>query len=118
MKIKQIAFIFTILSMTGLPEIFAQNTDGELVKQLIAKKRNYNKEKGYGFRIQLSNGNEIDIKKTRELFALEYPTIASYILFESPEWKVQVGDFRTNLEADKALNIFRKKFRGAIVVPR
>ena len=26
------------------------------------------------------------------------------ILFESPEWKVQVGDYKTRLEADRILN--------------
>lgn len=118
MRIKQIAFIFTALSITGLAEVNAQKSDTQLVKELIQKKRNYNRDKGFGFRIQLSNGNEIDIKKTKQLFTIEFPTIATYILFDSPDWKVQVGDYRTSLEADKALNLINKKFRGAIVVPR
>uniref|UniRef100_UPI004048D432 SPOR domain-containing protein n=1 Tax=Polaribacter sp. TaxID=1920175 RepID=UPI004048D432 len=118
MKIKQIVFIFIALSIAGLAQANAQKSDTELVQELIQKKRSYNSDKGFGFRIQLSNGNEIDIKKTKELFIVEFPTIATYILFDSPDWKVQVGDYRTSLEADKALNLMSKKFRGAIVVPR
>jgi hypothetical protein len=35
--------------------------------------------------------------------------------YESPEWKVRVGNYKTRLEADRALLKFKEKFTGAIV---
>lgn len=90
----------------------------EKVKSLIKKKRQFNKRNGYGYRIQLENGNETAVKTTQEKFRLEFPTIKTYILFESPEWKIQVGDYKTRIEADKNLKGLKEKFSSAIVVPR
>jgi hypothetical protein len=38
-------------------------------------------------------------------------------VYNSPEWKVQVGNYKTKLEADKDLIKFQKKITGIIVVP-
>jgi len=37
-------------------------------------------------------------------------------MYKSPEWKTQVGNFTTRLEADRILNIISEKFTGAIVL--
>jgi len=102
----------------GTANIYGQTTTSDEVKSLLEKKIKYNKKNGYGYRIQLDNGNEIAIKTTQSKFKLEHPTIKTYILFESPEWKVQVGDYKTRLEADKILNGIKLKFPSAIIVPR
>lgn len=96
----------------------AQTTQSKEVSELIKKKRAYNREYGYGFRIQLANGTETEIRKNNQQFSLLFPTIKTYILFETPDWKIQVGNYTTRLEADRALNMIQHKFRGAIVVPR
>ena len=118
MKIKP-----TFVSLVIIFCAFAFQTQGQTVKdkavtELIQKKRNYNHKNGFGFRIQLNNGFETAVKKSNSRFKVEYPSIHTYILFESPDWKVQVGDFRTRIAADKALNKIKIKFPEAIVVPR
>jgi len=115
---KSIFIPFLIVLVVGITSTNAQTTTSKEVSALIQKKRTYNKENGYGFRIQLNNGFETAIKTTRSKFNLEFATIKTYIIFESPEWKVQAGDFKTKLEADKVLNEIKKKFPSAIVVPR
>lgn len=118
MKTHTLLLIFFLTIGFGTLQSKAQIVKNEKVTDLIKKKRDFNKENGIGFRIQLTNGFETSIKKTNSLFKIEYPTIKTYILFESPDWKVQVGNYKTRLEADKALNQFKKKFPESIVVPR
>ena len=36
---------------------------------------------------------------------------------EQPEWKTQVGFYKTKLEADRALLNFKRKYQSAIVIP-
>ncbi|MGB0892187.1 MAG: SPOR domain-containing protein [Flavobacteriaceae bacterium] len=93
------------------------NTDNEEIKALINKKRAYNKQFGFGYRIQLFNGLETSAKKIKSKFSIENPTIKTYLRYYKPEWKVRIGNYKTKLEADKALNIFKKDYPGAIIVP-
>jgi hypothetical protein len=118
MKNKRILIYFLVVLFGGILSSNAQTTTSEEVKSLIKKKRAFNKKNGYGFRIQLDNGLETPVKTTQEKFKLEFPEIKTYILFESPEWKVQVGDYKTRIEADKNLRDIKRKFPAAIVVPR
>lgn len=94
-----------------------QKTDSVLVSEFIAKKRAFNKEYGYGYRIQLYNGFEVKAKQTKYRFAIEFPTIKTYLTYRKPEWIVQVGYYNTKLEADRALLELVKKFPSCIVVP-
>ena len=94
-----------------------QNNDNEKIKDLIAKKRAYNKSFGFGYRIQLYNGNERRAKSIKSQFNAEFPGILSRLKYNAPEWKVQVGNYKTKLEADKALQLFQEEFSGIIVVP-
>ncbi|NVK53856.1 MAG: SPOR domain-containing protein [Flavobacteriaceae bacterium] len=118
MNRKYILPIFLVIFCLGIFTGHGQTIKDEKVTSLINKKRAYNKKNGYGFRIQLDNGFETRVKTTRSKFRIEFPTIQSYLLFESPEWKVQVGDYKTKLEADKMLNSIKAKFPSAIIVPR
>ena len=118
MNIKSVltSFLFTVI--LGTMSVNGQTNASDEVKSLIKKKVQYNKKNGYGFRIQLDNGLETTIKTTQSKFRLEHPTIKTYILFESPEWKVQIGDYKTRLEAVKILNGIKLNFPLAIIVPR
>ena len=118
MKLRSIFISFLVVFCASIISTSAQTTVDTDVTALLKKKRAYNKKNGFGFRIQLDNGLETAIKTTKSKFGLEFPTMRTYILFESPDWKVQVGDYKTRLEADKVLNDIKIKFPFAIVVPR
>lgn len=97
-----------------------QKTDKQLIEEFIQKKKDFNKEFGYGFRIQLYNGFEVEAKKTQAKFRIEFPEIRTYLVYRQPEWKIQIGLHKTQLEADRAINELelKKKFgAGVIVVP-
>ncbi len=111
-----IFFLFAFcLSQSGFSQ--EQKSDSELIAEFIKKKKEFNKEFGYGFRIQLYNGFEVEAKKLRAEFHIEFPEIKTYLIYRQPEWKIQVGLYKTRLEADRALLAIKKEFGTAIVVP-
>ena len=117
MKKTTLFTLFVALFFVGNFNLSAQNSDNEKVKELIDKKRAYNKQFGFGFRIQLYNGREQKARSLHAKFRVLYPTIYSKLKFDSPDWKVQVGNYKTRLEADKAMIKFSEKFSGIIVIP-
>ncbi|WP_298882469.1 SPOR domain-containing protein [uncultured Polaribacter sp.] len=119
MKIKFIVIAFLTVLFTANYSAFSQNktTKSTEIKSIISKKRSFNKEFGFGYRIQLYNGNEQQARKFRARFNIEFPENSSKLVYNAPEWKVQVGLYKTKLEADKDLIKFQEKFSGIIVVP-
>ena len=74
-----------------------------------------------GFRIRIyrdlgqkSRKQSEDIEKT---FMEKYPGIAVYRSYQSPYYKVSVGDFRTRDAAMKLYNQLLKEFPKAFIVP-
>ncbi len=118
MKKIPLIFYLVLTHLMVLP-IFSQSekTDKELIDNLISKKRSYNKEFGYGFRIQLYNGFEVETKKIRAKFKIDFPETKTYIVYQQPEWKIHVGFYKTKLEADRALLNLKRKYESAIVIP-
>lgn len=116
---KNIYILILIFSFTGIYNTNAQDktSENEKITSLINKKRAYNKAYGFGFRIQLYNGLETQAKKIKSKFSIENPEIKTYLRYFKPEWKVRVGNYKTKLEADKALNIFKEDYPGAIIIP-
>jgi len=66
-------------------------------------------------RIQIYNGD----RENAELIMQEYLEIYSdtsvNIIYETPNYKIWIGNFYTQLEADKKLIEIRKKFRSAFI---
>ena len=119
MKLKSIFTHFLVIICLGTLSVNSQTTVNEDVSSLITKKRKFNKENGYGFRIQLFYGSETNAKTELELFSLKFPSIKTYIDYSNPPyWKSLVGDYKTRLQADKILNEIKMRFPSAIVVPR
>lgn len=119
MKKRTIILTFTLFFTISILSIKAQERQykNQDIANLIAKKRDYNKNIGTGYRIQLYNGLETKARSIQDRFRLQYPNVHTKIRYEQPDWKIQVGDYRTRLEADRALNEIRTKFNGAIVIP-
>ena len=117
-KIK-ITLFLAIFLLLGSFHVNAQESynNTKAIEKLIEKKREYNKTNRTGYLIQLYNGLERTAKSTRYRFKVEFPYIPTELEYKAPEWKVQVGNYKTRLEADRALNIIRRKFSGAIVIP-
>jgi hypothetical protein len=70
-----------------------------------------------GYRIQINFGQDRnEANKVRGDFSAKYPGIPTYMSYQQPYFKVNVGDYRTKLEAVKNLNMVRKNYPGAFVI--
>lgn len=56
-----------------------------------------------GFRVQIASFSGTNSKTSafslRDRFITDYPSVQAYIVYDEPNFKVKVGDFRTRLEA-------------------
>jgi hypothetical protein len=119
MKNKSYLTVFFFVLIVGCLSISAQNktNTSKQIKTLIAKKRAFNKKYGYGFRIQIYYGNETKARSMKSEFKVNYPEVYAKLDYNQPYWKVQVGNYKTRLEADKAMVNFSENFTGLIVIP-
>lgn len=87
----------------------------EMIPQLIALKTQMVKDSRIGerFRIQLFSGDNSQASKVIKEYRTLYPNWPSTIVYETPNYKVWVGNFRTSLEADRALMEIKNTFPAA-----
>jgi septal ring-binding cell division protein DamX len=119
MKNKFYLAAFLLVLIAGNRSISAQNNTNSStqIKNLIAKKRAFNSKFGYGFRVQIFYGDETKARGIQNKFKVNFSNVYTKLDYEQPYWKVQVGNYRTRLEADKAMVSFSEKFSGLIIVP-
>ena len=84
------------------------------IDHLIAVKKGIEDTKKY--RIQVYNGNLEGAKKVKSNCDTQFYGWPCDISFETPNFKVRVGKFRTRLEADKYLLEVKKKYPSAFIL--
>ncbi|MDB4204307.1 SPOR domain-containing protein [Polaribacter sp.] len=111
--------IFLCYLLANINNLSAQNATNksEAVQKLLDKKTRYNSTVGFGYSIQIYYGNETIAKSKNAKFIMLYPAIKTKLVWDNPDWKVQVGNYKTKLEADRANLIYKKEFSGTIVIP-
>ena len=72
-----------------------------------------------GYRVQIAAFSGVNSKANafnlRDRFMLDYPQVQAYIVFDEPNFKVKVGDFRTRLEAYAFLQQIKETYKGYLV---
>lgn len=72
-----------------------------------------------GYRVQIASFSGTNSKTSafnlREQFTADYPMVQAYIVFDEPNFKVKVGDFRTRLEAYAFLQQIKEIYKGYII---
>lgn len=83
--------------------------------QMNQRKRGW---EGYRLEIFFGSDNKAREKATRvkNEFNLIYPTIPAYVSFQTPNFKVRVGDFRNKSEALKAKAAIASRYPNAFIV--
>ena len=116
-KIKNIIFLFTILFSCGL---IAQegtvtiNQDQEIGALLEIKKDIEISSNRYKIQIY-SGASRGSAESARSKFSGSYSNWSSSIEYETPNYKIWVGNFRNRLEADRALIRIKKTFINAFI---
>ena len=123
MTAKFLSLLAFILLIPGV--LLSQENEGDLrvessasVKELIAQKIAHYKEQNSspGYKIQIYYGSEKECYEIKDEFTSLFPDIPTSIIFSTPQWKLQVGEYRSRLEADKSIQSIKKEYPSAIVL--
>lgn len=87
-------------------------------EQLLAEKRKINSSLTVNerYKIQVFNGDSETAKKTLIEFKRDFKNLDGTIVFNTPTYKVWIGNFKTKIEAEKNLIDLRKKYPNALVI--
>ena len=108
-------FCFGVTNTT----VFAQEghvsiNQDQKISQLLNLKKEMNSNETH-YKIQIYNGNRADAYKAQTEFKSSFNDWRSEIKYESPNFKIWIGNFRTRLEADRAIKRIKKKFPSAFI---
>jgi hypothetical protein len=125
MKISTIFKIFFLGLMlsTLSQQIHAQDertniNQDQNFEQLLNEKRKINTSLTINdsYRIQIFIGNNENAKRTLSDFKQNFNEIDATIVFNTPNYKVWIGNFKTRIEAEKNLVEIRKKYKNTILI--
>ena len=107
-----------IISMSSAT-LFGQNGNIKInqshkLDSIIKLKKELN-SKIQNLRIQIYSGNRENAEQIIQEFIDIFNDTTADIIYETPNYKVWVGNYYTQLEADKRLIEIRKKFRSAFI---
>ncbi|TYA74541.1 SPOR domain-containing protein [Seonamhaeicola marinus] len=81
----------------------------------IKKQLNKTENSADRYKIQIYNGSRSGAYAAQKEFHESFSDWRSRIEYESPNFKIWAGNFRTRLEADRALKRIKKKFPSAFI---
>ena len=82
------------------------------VSRLMAIKKEIHKAQS-SIKIQIYSGSRRNAEAKLMQFNLDFPEISTVMVYETPNYKIWSGDFRSQLEADRALIKVRKTYKEA-----
>jgi hypothetical protein len=87
-------------------------------EQLLNEKRKINSSITINdrYKIQIFNGDSENSKKTLIEFKKEHKILDATIVFSTPMYKVWVGNFKTRIEAEKNLQLLKKRYPAAFLI--
>ena len=115
---RKIIIFFTIISLSNTT-LFGQNGNIEInqsnkLDSIIKLKKELN-SKIQNLRIQIYSGDRDNAEQIIKEFIEIFNDTTADVIYETPNYKVWVGNYYTQLEADKRLLEIRKKFRSAFI---
>ncbi|MDR6845499.1 SPOR domain-containing protein [Flavobacterium granuli] len=117
------ALLLFILFFTITNRTTAQNSNLSInqdpkFEQLLNEKRKSNSNLSYSdrYKIQIFNGASDGAKKTLNEFRQEFKNLDGTIIFNTPNYKVWVGNFRTRMEAERNLVDIEKKYKNVFLI--
>lgn len=117
-SLNHLLFIFLFFNFNTLKaQNIIVNQDPKF-EQLLNEKRKVNSSITINnrYKIQIFNGTSEASKKTLIQFKKENKNYDATIIFSTPLYKVWVGNFKTRIEAERNLNLLKKKYPSAILI--
>ena len=125
MRILAVLKIISVLIMVyfSTSKLNAQEQNSTLnqdpkFEQLLSEKRKINPSLilNDSYKIQIFNGSSENAKKTLSEFKQEFATIEGTIIFNTPNYKVWVGNFRTRIEAERNLTAIKERYKNVLLI--
>jgi len=118
-KIIVLFYLFLLISCPLIGQEINQsiNQDSSIYK-LLKLKTDYNKKifESSFYTIQIFYGDLKEADSISKVFSEEFEEIKTSLIFETPNYKVRVGVFKTLIDASKSLENIKRKFRGAFIL--
>ena len=93
------------------------NSDSRINKLLeIRKEENVRKGGIDGFRLQIFQGAKDEAYRLKSKFLAKYPDQKIYVFFQTPDFKVRIGDFRDRTEAIHLQYLIDRDFPNSLIV--
>ncbi|MES2574563.1 MAG: SPOR domain-containing protein [Bacteroidota bacterium] len=87
-------------------------------EQLLNEKRKINTSLTVNdsYKIQIYSGGSEIAKKTLNEFKQEFKDIDATIIFNTPNYKVWVGSFKTRIEAERNMANIKNKYKNILLI--
>lgn len=110
-------FFWTTTKMVAQGSNLTVSSDPKF-DQLLAIKIKSNPNLSYNdrYKIQIFSGTNDIAKKTFYDFKQDYKNLDGTIIFNTPNYKVWVGNFRTRMEAEYNLADIQKKYKNVFII--
>ena len=121
LTIRKITFtalsVFFYTGITNAQEGEINLSQDARIGKLLTYKTEINQETDNDnrYKIQIFNGNRKNAEKAKSRFESKQSELKAKIKFETPNYKVWVGNFRNRLEADRALLKIKESFPSAFI---
>jgi len=86
--------------------------------QLLGEKRKINTSLNINdsYKIQIYNGPNENAKKILNEFKQSFFDLDATIIFNTPNYKVWIGNFKTRIEAENFLLTIQKRFKNTLLI--
>jgi SPOR domain len=87
-------------------------------EQLLNEKRKINATitTNDRYHVQIYSGDSETAKKTVADFRKDNKTIEATVIFNTPNYKVWIGNFKTRIEGERNIEELKKKFPNALLI--
>ena len=92
------------------------NADEDILLLIESFKKENTGKQISGYKIQLYSGSRKGAFDLKLDFMKKVPETTATVVYESPDFKLQVGDYRTKLEAERAMAVIWPQYKSAFVV--
>jgi hypothetical protein len=92
-----------------------QSTEIQMLSIRFRQENSNVKLKGY--KVQIYFGDRGKATEVKNTFSSAYPEVPAEIDYLAPNFRVRVGNFRTNVEAEKFLRQIKGDYNSAYIVP-
>jgi hypothetical protein len=102
----------------GKTELIQDEKVDELIKKHIKVNEVANTIPGFRINIFFQSGNnsKAGAMQCKSNFNAKYPNVEAYVVYEEPNFKVKIGDFRTRMEARGFIQQIKTDFPDAFVI--